>query len=95
MGIPTYAERMVAKFGEQLEGIKESINDSILTGYSHWHNRGYNYFTAGVGSDWPDEELREWLKKEYQEAGWGLDFVWADPDNESGDCRVEIYQYKG
>lgn len=95
MGIPTYEERIAAKFGSEVEGIKESINDAILTGYSHNDNRGYNYYNARVGSEWPDDELRSWLEKEYQEAGWGLRFVWADPDNEAGDCRVDIYKYKG
>lgn len=95
MTIPTYEERIAAKFGSDVKNIKESINNAILTGSSYYHNRGYNYFTARVSSEWPDEELRNWLKKEYQEAGWGLDFVWADPDNEEGDCRVEIYKYQG
>lgn len=95
MCIPTYEERIANKFGEVLEDIKTNINHAILNGQAHSHNSGYTYFRSRVASEWPDEELRSWLEKEYREAGWGLDFVWADPDNESGDCLVEIYKYKG
>lgn len=95
MTIPTYADRMQEKFGSDIEEIKESINNSILRGNANYHNDGYNYFVARVGEDWVNEELRNWLIKEYKAAGWGLNFVWEDPHDERGDCMVEVYEYKG
>lgn len=92
MSIPTYQDRIEAKYETQYPLIKESINDAILTGYAHTSNSGFTYYTAGVGEGWPEEELKDYLIREYEKAGWILEFEWADRDAEAGRVIVEIYK---
>lgn len=92
MSIPTYADRIETKYETQYPLIKESINSAILTGYAHTSSNGLTYYTAGVGDGWPEEELVNYLIKEYDQAGWILEFEWADRDAEAGRVIVEIYK---
>lgn len=90
--IPTLDDRIRTKFKTEYHNIKESINDAILTGYSHTSNSGAIYYIACIGEQWPDEELANYIKKEYEEAGWSLFIEWADRDTEVGRVIVEIYK---
>jgi len=90
--IPTMDDRIRTKYKTEYANMKESINDAILTGYQHTSNNGGTYFIAGIGDTWPEEELADYIKNEYEEAGWRLYIEWADRDAEAGRVIVEIYK---
>lgn len=81
MNIPSYVDRIQAKFGDNLARLNELINNGILHGNFTENARGYQVIRIDL-EEWTSEELQDYLKEAYQKQNWDLDFKRdLDPDD--------------
>lgn len=91
MNIPTYEQRIQAKFGDEKDTINRLINKVILEGDQRTNNYGQNYYTVDM-EDYPHSELVDYMVEQYKKAGWRVEFFRRDRDEER-EAHVDIYQH--
>jgi hypothetical protein len=69
LNIPTEDDRIANLYGDQIKELSEAINTSILNG--DWQCGRFEYLYVHINNGlYVHSEITEWLKKQYQKAGW-------------------------